>query len=233
MIPPSWPAPVRRVASMFLLATLATFFGLLVQGAGAAAGTTGATHAYDAVATVRDDALVSTATAEFQTLGGARPAGRASPGAADPYGSTTPSGTGVATNSVDVMAGEGSSVVSTSRSGVTRIGDDRVSVRVGERAPVTAGEHNVVVHGNQSGLSGATQAQVNAAVAGNPAAAGCTIRFLSCFGGSNGSGQALADATGQNVWAPTSRVGIPRNGPPYPVTLDRGGEWVLLRPGGG
>jgi len=139
----------------------------------------------------------------------------------------------IATNSVDVMAGEGSSVVSTSRSGVTRIGDDRVSVRVGERAPVTAGEHNVVVHGNQSGLSGATQAQVNAAVAGNPAAAGCTIRFLSCFGGSNGSGQALADATGQNVWAPTSRVGIPRNGPPYPVTLDRGGEWVLLRPGGG
>jgi len=136
---------------------------------------------------------------------------------------------------LDAMSGSGSPVVDLSRPGVTRIGTDRVSVHVGQNAPLNPAQHNVVVHGSRNGLTGSlTQVELNAIVIPR-VPVGCTIVFLSCHSGASGTGQALANATGRNVWAPTTRVGIvkPHLGPPFPLVVEPPGIWVYLRPAGG
>lgn len=133
--------------------------------------------------------------------------------------------------SSDFMAGSADEVVDTSRAGVLRIGDDGPSVRVGERAPVNTGEYNVVVHGTPDGLDGVSPARL-AELVNKHAPPGCTIRMLVCHAGASGVGQALADATGRNVWAATHQVGVPRYGPPFPVLVRTPGVWRFLSPKG-
>ena len=116
--------------------------------------------------------------------------------------------------------------------GATLVADDARSIRVADRAPVAAGEHNVVLHGDSNGFIGASVDEVAAAVRADPTYGGQRICLLSCNSASNGSAQALATDLGVPVRAPTGRVGLPQ--PPHApvVTLDVGSEWQWFYPGG-
>ena len=71
-------------------------------------------------------------------------------------------------------------------------------------------------------------AQIAEAVRSNPNYEGGPCRLLSC-NAANGPAQELADELGADVWAPTSRVGTLRYGPPG-VILEQGGEWKCFSP---
>jgi len=114
----------------------------------------------------------------------------------------------------------------------TRIGQDEVSVRVGQNAPPMEGYHDVVAHGDGSdfqvdGLP-THPAQIAEAVRTNPSYAGQPIRLLSCQS-ARGPAQELANELRVEVTAPTSRVGTPRT-PPFEVQLETGGEWKTFFP---
>ncbi|MEU5693282.1 hypothetical protein [Actinosynnema sp. NPDC020468] len=135
----------------------------------------------------------------------------------------------------------------------TTVGYDERTLNNAAKAKPEDGYHDVVVHGNPQGYF--TPGSVNAyghnispsevhpnhladAVRGNPNWDGGPVRLLSCFSGtiepgSDGvpAGQALSDALGVEVKAPTSEVGVRRfgNAPEEPKLMD-GGRWETFRP---
>jgi hypothetical protein len=127
------------------------------------------------------------------------------------------------------MAGPGDAAIDSSRAGVTRVGGDATSVTVAQRVPTSHQVYTVVAHGNETGFAGASTQEVIDAVA--PHFGGDPICLFSCFAANNGTAQALSDAFGVVVRAPTSRVGLPRFGPAIPA-LD-GGSWMSFFPGSG
>ena len=123
--------------------------------------------------------------------------------------------------------------------GLTRVGGDEFSVRVGQNVDQIDGMHNVVVHGTPYDEAGAvfnvdgqaTHAnQIADAILANPSYNGEPIRLLTCYGGC-GPAQELSDILQVPVRGATGPVGVPRVPNSAPVV--RGGSFLDFFPRGG
>jgi RHS repeat-associated protein len=117
----------------------------------------------------------------------------------------------------------------------TSIGSDESTRTVGSLT-ANAGQHDVIVHGTQSGyivVDGrlTNPGQIVEAVTSNPNYAGECLRLLVCHSGASGVGQDVADGMKVPVWAPTTKVGVLRQlGPGQEAMLEPGGYWRLFLP---
>lgn len=116
---------------------------------------------------------------------------------------------------LDSVTASGDSVYHNAMS--TAVGDDLATMRNFENAVNTGKGHNVIVHGSlrYDELGGiptvngklTNPAQIAEAVRSNPNyVQGAPVCFASCWSGSSGSAQHLADALGAPVYAPTRPV---------------------------
>lgn len=133
------------------------------------------------------------------------------------------------TGTIDYMTEGRDLAVDTSRPGVASIGSDAVTARVASRVPATDQVFTLVTHGRPDGFHAGSAADVIDTLRlthdGNP------VCLFSCYAASNGTAQAVADALGVVVRAPTGRVGLPRFGPAIP-RLEPGASWQSFRPRG-
>ena len=127
------------------------------------------------------------------------------------------------------------------REGITRIGNDPGSVRVGENVQRLDGGHDVVVHGipyDETGsiflVDGAPTRpyQIADAILANPSYKGEPIRLLTCYGGygSYSAAQELSDILRVSVQEATGPVGVRRVSSSVPVPVLRQGGWINFYP---
>src|SRR6185312_229630 len=121
--------------------------------------------------------------------------------------------------------------------GITRIGSDKISVRVANNVKPLDGYHDVVVHAGMYddnamfNVDGqwTGSGQIAEAIKSNPSFVdGQKIRMLVCYGGC-GPAQEVADITGSEILAADSRVSVVRV-PGSEAQVENGGSWITFRP---
>lgn len=147
-------------------------------------------------------------------------------------------GSGIRTHAYPVTGREAPGAPRATLSGRTVLGerwDD--AIRAGRRARPETGFHDVVAHGNPTGIYDAagnllSPAEAAAVIRATPSWGGQNIRLLSCSTGcpTGSFAQGLANELGVAVRAPTVDFYVNSRGVPV---LDPGGRWITYRPGGG